>query len=115
MKKPLIIITTLILLSCKKETIIQEPEFKPHFIEMYSSSTYHIKFYRNGLEVPAYESPNSNMTGITVHSDDSVRMTSIKLSNGLFTNWIKLDGITVVDNTFWVMDSDTINISYVIQ
>jgi hypothetical protein len=115
MKRPLFIITALLLLSCKKETIVKQSECTKHFVEMYSSGNYEINFYRNGVEVPAYEPPNFNMTGVTVHSGDSVRMTSIKISNGLFTNWIKVDGVTVADSTFWVTGSDTVNISYVVH
>lgn len=81
---------------------------------MYTSSSYDLKFYHNGIPVDAYEPPNFNMTGFVVHSGDSVRMTSIKQSNGLFTNWIKLDGVTVADTAFWVTDADTINLNYII-
>ena len=114
MKRLLFMTITLTLFACKKETIVKHSECTKHFVEMYTSSTYDLKFYHNGNPVDAYEPPNFNMTGFVVQTGDSVRMTSIKLSNGLFTNWIKVDGVTVADSTFWVMDSDTINLNYII-
>ena len=134
MKKFIFLFAVLLtIVSCKKEDIKPTtPTQLPcnqHFVELYSSTGYwdSIQFYHNGVQVLSYfdevasngGTPSGDiehqLTGFYANSGDSVRLTSYKASNGLFHNWIGVDGAVVADSTYWVSPiTQSVTLTYVI-
>jgi hypothetical protein len=128
MKKIILLFVLLLtIVSCKKDDIKPNPCNK-HFVEMYTSTGYadSIYFYHDSVEVLSNHDEVTNSGGIPsmidyqlagfyAYSGDTVQLKTYKGSNGLFTNWIRVDGAVVVNYSEWVTPSTQhVTLTYVI-